>query len=167
MHFSTTALASALLTLPLLTSALFPISEATLPGCAKSCSVNLPANCLGDPLCICSNTAWMNQVYCCGESRCNSIELGISKTFAATICSVVGQQIMQPASCPAHAGAPAATLGATMPVTNATAAKDIAAVNNVVTTAKPQATPAPAGGNTVANRIKVLEGGLFGRKFKA
>ena len=109
----------------------------------------------------------MNAVYCCGESRCNSIELGIAKTFAATVCSVVGQTIMKPASCPAKAGAPAATLGATMPVTNATAAKGIAAVNQVVTTAKPQATQAPAGGNTVANRIKVLEGGLFGRKFKA
>jgi len=88
-----------------------------VPVCARSCAISLPANCGGNPKCICQSQAWMWQVECCIAKSCSAADQVTSFQFANQLCSYVGVGLTQPTSCAATTKLASST---TAPIANPT-----------------------------------------------
>ncbi|CAD0081599.1 unnamed protein product [Aureobasidium vineae] len=79
---------------PVSLSQALSIDVAQVPACAS-----LPAECDGNPQCICSHPEFMNEIACCVASSCSSGDLLLTQQFSGQLCGIVGESLPSSPTC--------------------------------------------------------------------
>ncbi|KAI4727804.1 WSC-domain-containing protein [Aureobasidium sp. EXF-10728] len=86
-------------TVPVSLSQALSIDVAQVPACAQKCAQSLPAECDGNPQCICSHPEFMNEIACCVASSCSSGDLLLTQQFSGQLCGIVGESLPSSPTC--------------------------------------------------------------------
>ncbi|KAG2161431.1 WSC-domain-containing protein [Aureobasidium pullulans] len=86
-------------TAPVSLSQQLSIDVAQVPACAQNCAKQLPAECEGNPQCICSHPEFMNDMACCVASACSSADLILTQQFSGQLCGIVGESLPAKPTC--------------------------------------------------------------------
>ncbi|KAG9586813.1 WSC-domain-containing protein, partial [Aureobasidium melanogenum] len=86
-------------TVPVSLSQALSINVAQVPACAQKCAQSFPAECNGNPQCICSHPEFMNDIACCVASSCSSTDLLLTQQFSGQLCGFVGETLPTQPNC--------------------------------------------------------------------
>lgn len=65
----------------------------------QKCAQSLPAECDGNPQCICSHPEFMNDIACCVAAACSPSDLLLTQQFSGQLCGIVGEDLPTSPNC--------------------------------------------------------------------